>query len=203
MTVHRESIEWSDVWVTAANRTDQRRVLLVGDSIARSYYDGVNKLLSGRLACARLANSKCVCMPAFERELKFLLDDFDFAAIHFNNGLHGWDYTEAEYAAGLRSAFKYLRRRSPGGALIWASTTPVRRTDDLAKFDPRTERVKERNRIAADLCRRHGLPTDDLFALVQNRPDCYAPDGVHFNAQGQALLAGAVAQSIMDALNSV
>ncbi|MHB8974904.1 MAG: hypothetical protein ACYC4N_31125, partial [Pirellulaceae bacterium] len=39
----RERIEWADIWVTDADKNDLPRVLLIGDSITRGYFDGVEK----------------------------------------------------------------------------------------------------------------------------------------------------------------
>ena len=50
----RERIEWMDIWVTDADKNDLPRVLLVGDSITRGYFGGVEKQLQGKAYCARL-----------------------------------------------------------------------------------------------------------------------------------------------------
>lgn len=195
----RESIEWCDVWVAGADRPAARRALLIGDSIARSYHPVVQEQLGTAVACARLATSRCVCDPAFARELALVLDDYEYTVIHVNNGLHGWGYSEDEYATGLRRLFDALRRRCPDSTLIWASTTPVWQADEPTRLAPQTERVRERNRLAADICREYGMTVNDLFALTVDRPDCFAPDGVHFNKDGQTLLGAAVARHILSA----
>jgi hypothetical protein len=89
----RERIEWADIWVTDANKNDLPRVLLVGDSITRGYFAEVEKHLAGKAYCARLTTSKCVSDPSFADEVQLLLKHYNFAVIHFNNGLHGWGYT--------------------------------------------------------------------------------------------------------------
>ena len=63
----RESIEWSNIWISEANATGMSRALLVGDSIAQSYFDGVEKALKDRFLCARLATSKSICDPSFRK----------------------------------------------------------------------------------------------------------------------------------------
>ena len=77
--VHRENIEWCDIWVSGATGTTYPRVLLIGDSIARSYYPHVQKQLEGRYACARIASSKCVADPVYVRELELVLREYEFA----------------------------------------------------------------------------------------------------------------------------
>jgi lysophospholipase L1-like esterase len=191
----RESIEWCDIWVTQAKGGDLPRALLVGDSITRSYYQAVADSLRGRYACARLATSKCVGDPVLFEELDLLLSEYTFDVIHFNNGMHGWDYTEAAYASGLGSVLDRIRRDAPDARLILALTTPVRSGDAFAEIDEMTERVVERNRIASALAAQRGIEINDLFDVVIDHPE-YHSDRVHFNPQGQAALGSRVADAI-------
>ena len=69
-----ERIEWSDIWITDADRDELPRVLLVGDSIVRGYYDGVEKALAGKAACARYTTSKFLGNPDYAGELGLILD---------------------------------------------------------------------------------------------------------------------------------
>ncbi|OQB40561.1 MAG: hypothetical protein BWY06_01136 [Candidatus Latescibacteria bacterium ADurb.Bin168] len=198
MTIH-ERIEWRDIWVMGADDDTTPRVLLVGDSIARSYYDHVEAALRGRLLCARLTTSTSVCDPAMEKELALLLDDYRFAVIHFNNGLHGFGYNEAEYAAGLARVLDFVLTRSPQSRLIWASSTVFRRTDGSGGLDARTDRVRERNRLAAGIAAARNLPVNDLFAAVVDRPELFSGDGVHLNEAGQRVLGTQVVKAILAA----
>ena len=203
MKTKREAVEWCDVWVTGAADDHLPRVLLVGDSIARSYFPGVRDALAPRVACAYLATSRSVCDPAFERELALVLDDHAFAAIQFNNGLHGWDYDEATYGRRLREVLGFVAGRVGPGRLAWASSTPIRRRGALAELDARTPRVVERNRIATAVAADLGLPTHDLCAVVWDHPEYHAEDGVHFNAAGQRALAARVAEGVARMISGV
>ncbi len=194
--IRREYIEWRDMWVAGASEESLPRLLLVGDSITRSYYAQVEKELKGVFLCARLATSTCVCDTVFEKELALLMDDYRFAVIHFNNGLHGWDYDEASYAQGLGRVLDFILKCSPQSRLIWASSTPVRRSDDRNALDPKTERVRERNRLALELARKRTLPVNDLFGSVIDHPEYFSEDGVHFNPIGQGILGTQVAQAV-------
>lgn len=193
----REYIEWRDLWVTGANENKLPRVLFVGDSIVCSYFAKVEEELKGIFLCARMASSTSVCDKAFKKELDLLFADYRFAIIHFNNGLHGWDNDEVSYKKGLRDVLDFCTRRSPQSRLIWASSTPMRRTDDLAALEAKTERVRERNRIAFEIATKRNLPINDLFACVIDHPEYTAPDGVHFNADGQRVLGKQVAQMVL------
>ena len=158
----RERIEWLDIWVTNATKNDLPRVLFVGDSITRGYFGEAEKQLQGTAHCARLATSKCVADPSFADELQLLLKQYDFDVIHFNNGLHGWGYTEEEYRAGLEECLGTINKHAPDAKLVWAATTPVRQAGELETFGERNERARARNRIAAELMEQRKIPTNDL-----------------------------------------
>lgn len=197
----RERIEWLDTWVTDADKTDLPRVLLVGDSITRGYFKGVEKHLEGKAYCARLTTSKCVSDPTFNDDLKLMLKQYSFAVIHFNNGLHGWGYTEDQYREGLKKTVLAVKESEGDSTLIWATTTPVREKTDLQMFGERTDRVKVRNKLAAEIMAEQHIPTDDLFRLVADHAEWTSGDGVHFNGQGNEALAKQVAASVLAQLS--
>ncbi len=192
----RERIEWCDIWITNAEHTDLPRVLLIGDSIVRGYFAGVEKALEGQANCARLTTSRCICDPVFFDELTLLLAQYRFDVIHFNNGLHGWEYTEDQYKAAFPRLLDTLQQQARGAKLIWTTTTPVRHREALGELSETTDRVRQRNAIAAGFVEPLGLPVNDLFALVIDHPEYYSPDGVHFNADGIRAQAQKVAQTI-------
>jgi len=196
----RERIEWADIWVTDADKDDLPRVLLIGDSITRGYFDEVEKRLSGKAYCARLTTSKCVSDPSFLDEVQLLLKHYRFSVVHFNNGLHGWGYTEQQYRNGLLSLMDTFQKHAADAKSIWATTTPMRDRDDPSRISERTVRVKVRNRIAAKLMQERGIPTDDLYGLVESHPDWHSGDGVHFNGKGKEAQAKQVAQSVLKCL---
>lgn len=198
----RERIEWIDIWVTDADKDDLPRVLFVGDSITRGYFGGVEKHLAGKACCARLTTSKCVSDPTFNDDLLLLLKQYRFSVIHFNNGLHGWGYTEDQYRDGLLRTVAAVKEYAGDARFIWATTTPMRESSDLQKFAERTERVKERNKLAAEIIKENGVSTNDLFELVKDHADWTSPDGVHFNGQGNEALAKQVAESVAACLTA-
>ena len=198
--VVRENIEWLDVWVPGADAHDLPRVLLVGDSITRGYGPEVERKLQGKAHVARLATSKSVGDPALPAEVSLLLGQYHFDVIHFNNGMHGWGYTEDDYARHFSELVETLKKGAKGARLIWATTTPVREPSKPEQLAPRTERVRARNKIAAEVAARENIPVDDLFALVEDHPEYYSRDGVHFNPQGVSAEAAQVAQKVLDAL---
>jgi hypothetical protein len=200
-SVKREDTEWTYIWLPHLTRTDLPRVLLVGDSICNSYYDAVAGELQGKALVAKLATSSSLGDPALLDQVKFLVTNYKFAAIHFNNGLHGYGYSDAEYAGDIPKLLKIIRQHSPGTKLIWATTTPQRKpAPKVSELHEENRIVLARNKIVVRVAAREAIPVDDLYSLVENHPEYWGGDGVHFNPEGQAVLAKQVAKTILDAL---
>ncbi|MBN9521840.1 SGNH/GDSL hydrolase family protein [bacterium] len=200
--VVRENIEWLDVWIPGNSVKDQPRVLLVGDSITRGYYKTVEDRLKGKTVVCRLATSKSLGDPGLLDEVRLVLGQAKFDVVHLNNGMHGWGYTEAEYAKALPELVAAVRKGAPGAKLVWAHTTPVRVSGKTDQVDAKTERVKARNTAAAAVMAKESIPVNDLFAAVADHPDLFSNDGVHFTAKGSAALGEQVAAHVLKALGT-
>ena len=198
----REEIEWLDVWVPGNSNKQLPKVLLIGDSMARAYYREVEEKLKGKAVVGRLTTSKSLGDPAYLAEVKLILSQTRFDVVHFNNGLHGPGYTEAEYAAALPELLTTIRTGAPGARLIWATSTPVRVADKLNTLSEQNERSKRRNALAAQVMAKESIPINDLFTLVAEKPEWYSRDGVHLNAKGVTALASQVADIIRPFLQS-
>lgn len=194
--VVREDIEWLDVWMPDTNVHDLPRVLLIGDSITRAYNKPVEARLKGKAYVSRIATSKSLGDPVLLEEVTLVLRQQKFDVIHFNNGMHGFDYTEEEYATAWPRLLALLRRYQPQAKLIWATTTDVRVKDQINQVAPRTDRVIRRNALTVSLAQKQNIPIDDLFTLVKDHPEYHVADGVHFNPQGVEVQAAQVAASI-------
>ena len=68
------------------------------------------------------------------------------------------------------------------------------------QLDPKTDRVKARNKSAAEVMAKEKVPTNDLFALVVEKPDWFSNDGVHLNAKGSTAVGEQVAAEVQKAL---
>ena len=198
----REGIEWCDIWIPHANETSLPRVLLIGDSITRDYFPEVERRLAGRAYVARLSGPAFLADPVMLKQLDMVLSTGQFAVIHFNNGMHGWQHTEAEYAAAFPQYLAAIQRGAPGAKLIWASTTPLKVSPVKPKLgEASDERVAARNAIAREQVVAAGLAVDDLHAAVAGHPE-YHSDNVHFNPQGIAVEGAQVAAAVEKALAS-
>jgi hypothetical protein len=189
-----EITEWT--WEVRPDHVDQKlpNVLLVGDSITRNYFPEVQHELSGRANVYLFSASTSLGDPRLARQLNEFaaLEGVTFSVVHFNNGMHGWAYSEKEYAASFPDYLATLRKIAGGAHLVWASTTPVRKDDPLG---PSNGRIKGRNTEALQIVSRDSIDVDDQHALMLRYPNLYLDD-VHFNPEGSILQGKQVVRSV-------
>jgi lysophospholipase L1-like esterase len=190
-----EKIEWTWTDRPEAPLSTLPNVLLVGDSITRGYYPATAKELDGVANVYLFATSASSGDKRLPGQLRdyFAMMGLKFAVIHFNNGMHGWGYTEQEYARGLPGMISALRKGAPHARLVWASTTPV--LHDSTKGESTNARIDERNRLTAEIMVREGIALDDQHALMLKHADLHNGD-VHFTDAGYAVQAEQVARSV-------
>ena len=193
-----EKIEWT--WEVRPPQPDPKlpNVLLLGDSITRAYYPAVVTHLANKANVYLFATSAAIGDPRLPHQIaEFIkMEAVPFRVIHFNNGMHGWDYTEAQYKAAFPSLIQELRADAPRASLIWTTTTPVRKDADSGATNPR---VEARNAIAKAIVTPQGIPIDDQHQLMTSHRDQYQDD-VHFNPQGSEEQAAQAASIIETAL---
>lgn len=197
----REGMEWANFWWEHAPDKTLPRVLLIGDSITNQYKGEVQKLLAGKANVDMMATSANILDPQFTAAVKLAIGDYKHAVIHFNNGLHGFHLTDAEYEAGLRALVALFRELEPQAKLIWASNTPVvdpKQVDTLAGGNATVlRRNASADRVMAEL----GIPINDLYTPSVGHPEYRNPgDGYHYNQQGKTVQAAAVTKVVSEAL---
>lgn len=198
-TLIRERIEWVRTWVPDSDQTELSvpRVLLVGDSIVMGYGQKASDVLGDSVSLAWVGTSRFPADPAYLDEIKLVLKYTNFDAIHFNNGLHGFGYSEEAYAEHLNRVVPELMQYSGGAKWMLCNSTPVRVANQLDQYrEDRNERVKVRNQAMAALAQKLSLPMTDLFAAMEGRPELYSQDGTHFNEAGQKVQGELVAKTI-------
>lgn len=190
-----EKIEWT--WADRPEHPNENlpNVLLLGDSITRAYYPETAKELEGVANVYLFATSCSSGDPRLLGQVNEYLKmaGVPFSVVHFNNGMHGWGYSEAQYSGGLPGLMLALRTQAPKARLIWATTTPIRK--DAPDVGRTNARIDERNRLAAVVTRRDRVSVDDQHALMMEHQDMHEDD-VHFSKEGSALQAKAVAASV-------
>lgn len=193
-----EEVEWT--WEVRPSQVDAKlpNVLLVGDSITRNYYPEVQRQLAGVANVYLFATSASVGDPRLARQLEEFasMEKVPFKVVHFNNGMHGWTYSEDEYKSAFPSLMNELHTIAPAASLIWATITPVKGESSPG---PTNARIDARNRIALAFVSKAGIPVDDEHELMTHRADQYE-DNVHFNTAGAVIQGQQVAQLLRASL---
>lgn len=198
-----EQIEWT--WEVRPLHPNPKlpNVLLLGDSISRNYYPEVKKDLAGMANVYLMATSICVGDPRLPVEIAEFnrMENVHFAVVHFNNGMHGWAYSEAQYREGFPSYLRSVRDLvGKHGVLIWANTTPVKPHANAGGAT--NARIDARNNIARPFVQAAGIPIDNQHDLMMKHQDLHE-DPVHFNPKGAAIQGDQVAATIRVALKKL
>lgn len=195
-----EEIEWT--WEVRPQRVDSRlpNVLLLGDSITRNYFPRVSSDLIGIANVYLMASSTSVGDPRLPHQIAEFaaMQGVPFAVVHFNNGLHGWGYTELQFEAGFPDFLRALSMLPGHGKLTWAAITPVKPEATTGATNPR---IDARNAIARSFVEQMGIPIDDQHGLMMHHLDLYE-DSIHFNTTGADIMGDQAAASIKQALQS-
>jgi lysophospholipase L1-like esterase len=190
-----EEIEWT--WEVRPPHPNPKlpNVLLLGDSLSRNYFTQVTKDLAGVANVYLMASSTSVGDPRLPREIREFaaMEHVLFRIVHFNNGMHGWGYTEAQYKAAFPEFLRTVRSLiGSNSGLIWATTTPVK---PQAFNGATNDRVDARNTIARTFVDAAHIPIDDQHALMMQHRNLYQ-DTVHFNTAGSNLMGDQAAAII-------
>lgn len=192
-----EDIEWTDNWLLGAGKTDKPQILMIGNSITRGCYPTVRDAFEGRAYVSRLCNSKCLGDPGFWDDLKAVLKHHKYDIIQFNNGLHGFGYSEEVYEKNFPKFIKTIKKYQPQAKLIWATSTPTW-TPDIKQYSSVIERIKKRNEIALKYINKYGIEVNDLWTTAINHPEYFVGnDGCHPNKEGWKALGSQVV-SVME-----
>jgi hypothetical protein len=194
-----EEIEWT--WEVRPPHPDPHlpNVILLGDSISRNYYAEVTKDLEGVANVYLMASSTCVGDPRLPHQIAEFaaMEDVRFRVAHFNNGMHGWNYSESEYKAAFPEFLHAVRSLvERGGTLIWASTTPVRANQSSGASN---HRIEDRNGIALAILKPEGVLIDEQHTLMMQHGDLHEDD-VHFNPAGARIQGDQAAATIRSVL---
>ena len=131
------------------------------------------------------------------KNLDVWLGEGKWDVIHFNFGIHDRATPAADYVKRLEEIVTRLEKT--GAKLIWASTTPI--PDNPAQKQT-AQSIVEKNALAAEVMKKHGIPTDDLFAAMTPRlAEFQPPLDVHFTGAGYDFLGATVGAAILGRLN--
>ena len=166
------------------------RVLLIGDSISRGYTMPVRRMLKGKVNVHR-APENCGKTSNGLRKLDTWLGNGRWDLLHFNFGIHDRKLNPEDYADRLEMIVERLKPATD--RLVFAMSTPIAKEDEM--YIPGSS--ARSNKIARKIMKRHGIPVNDLHALMlpklkeyQNPRDC------HFTLEGYEVIGRQVADVI-------
>lgn len=195
-TTTRECIEWISIrWHEEEATAGLSRVLLVGDSIVVGHGTILSDMLKGKFGVDYFATSRIVSDRDYLPELEFMLKKYRYAMIIFNNGLHGIEVEDPIYAEGLERVMRYLSKQTR--QLAWRNNTPCFPAPGRPSAIAWSDRVPKRNALALEVAEKLGVPAIDAYSLFKDKPELSSDDGVHFNLEGNTLLAQKEADHII------
>lgn len=182
----------SSAWDFVKDDPKLPRVLLIGDSVSRGYTQPARKFLEGKANVHR-APANCGPTASGLKNLDVWLGEGKWDVIHFNFGIHDRATPAADYVKRLEEIVGRLEKT--GAKLIWASTTPI--PDNPAQKQTAAS-IVEKNALAAEVMKKHGIPTDDLFAAITpHLAKLQNPNDVHFSGAGYDFLGAQVGEAIL------
>lgn len=195
--VRREEIEWLNYWIEAAN-SEKKRILLIGDSVARQYRKTLNDILASRGYVVDLvATSYGMTDPLLYEELFHFINvvHYNYEAIVFQLGAHhGYDIEcknskkdKELYEFHLRKILKMLANEKI--QLITVAGTPEREIDEKGEnIENHNGEICKRNEILSEISNqekyvfidlyeymiKHKFEQVDLFHYVRSSDECIA-----------------------------
>jgi hypothetical protein len=188
-----EEIEWT--WEVRPQRADPKFPnVLLGDSITSNYFPQVTEDLRGVADVYLMASSTSVGAPRLSHQIaEFAATQrVSFAVVHFNNGMHGWGYTDHN------SSLNFPRSFEPFGPFRVAASSYGPPSLQSSQRQPAAPPIPTSTRgvpSAQAFMEAEKIPVDDQHALLTQHPDLYE-DGVHFNKVGSAIMGGQAATII-------
>jgi hypothetical protein len=185
----------SNAWDFVQDDPKLPRVLLIGDSVSRGYTQPTRVTLTGKANVHR-APANCGPTASGLKHLDVWLGAGKWDVIHFNFGIHDRATPAADYVKRLEEIVARLEKT--GAKLIWASTTPI--PDNPAQKQT-AQSVVDKNALAAEVMKKHGIPTDDLFgAMTPRLKEFQPPLDVHYTGAGYDFLGAKVGESVLAVL---
>lgn len=185
-----ETFEWDNPWWEHTENRTSPRFLYIGDSISRGTVFPLNAQGAGEILFDNFSTSKALDNPFFEPSLElFMSQQIRCDGIVFNNGLHGWHLSDAEYEEGFGKMLGFLKKRGVPVYILLTTFLP----DD----PERNEKVISRNAAACRAGESFGCGIIDLYEV--SKTECaglYCGDGVHLKTGGYEKLAAKILETV-------
>ena len=190
-----EKYEWDYPWWEQTGNDEGKRILYIGDSISCGTRTVATKLSENKYLFDGFGSSKGIDNPYFaESVLLFARQQGKREAVLFNNGLHGWHLSTAEYKENYEKMINFLMAEFKNTPLVLLLTTDDRDNAEKQKT------IVERNAVVLALAEKYALPVLDLYKISKEHADLHT-DCVHFNPEGYKYIAEAIINKLDEILN--
>lgn len=190
----REKIEWLNYWIESANEEKTNRILILGDSVARSYRPILNRLVQGEgYVVDLLAMSYSIFDSSLINEIEHFIESigYQYNYIIFNLGAHHGYSAEIKnnkelqkrYFQILEDILRLLSRQTIH--IITVSGTPERIDDAEAN----NNEIQSRNNILKSVSCKNGYQYVDLYSQLYDNKMFPLVDLFHFNDNGYEHIA--------------
>jgi len=182
------------------------KILLLGDSIRMSYQPLVAKKLGDRADVVGPSDNCQYSLYTLSSLDRWVNQLGKPDIVHWNNGIRDVGHNPNRYPVQIpldmyRANLEFILKRLKGWTphVLWATSTPVH---PQRPFRPdvwswRNDEIERYNAAAAELMRSHGVPINDLHAIVLAHVDEYlAADQLHLSDAGKEACAEAVVRAV-------
>lgn len=198
-------------WIHYESQEGNKKILIIGDSILWGSHRYIEKALPDGFALTTVTTAHGVSDEQFVGSIAMLatLNDTDYEAVYFNNGLHARGQSAEEYERNYDRVLNELTEAIPAKKWILGLSTPIsdKQTDawdHTAPIDNRqieslqkaNELVREFNEKVIRIAKQRGLPYYDAYAFMEGRNELKV-DPYHYSLEGRELLANAVCTYIL------
>ena len=218
--LHSNGHGWKFDASSRKNTENLPRVLLIGDSICAGYKNTViNNLLDRVIVDAWIHPYHLGYLRKspnlLTEKLGEILRNSRYAVITFNIGLHGLDgrVKESEWGGLLEKLTKFLQTHAPESELFWVTITPLtlpdgRTVEERKKALPwksglnpeRNPEIVRRNAIAAEVMKKMGVETIDIYTPAARHSELAWGDIFHWDWKMYALMGYRISKKIDDFL---
>lgn len=197
----REEVEWLNYWIQDANDRDKKRILLLGDSVARGYRRTLNTMLqTEHCAVDLLAASYSVLDHSLLEELEHFVSTigYDYQSIVFQMGFHHGYWVKCkenkeDYDAYYRQLEKILNvLQKLNCNMITVSSTP----ENTNYPDANNEELKVRSSILQNVSEKYGYPFVDLYHTLYDNKEFAMADIVHYEEKGYEYIAHRISNAL-------
>lgn len=190
----KETYEWITSWCDHAPSTDMPRILLIGDSIVRSYETLVREDLRDVCYVDFISTSYGLDNPIYKKIVGEMARNSDYALILFNFGLHAAHINARSYASRYAKMVDELLKCAP---VIPILTTTVYKNGKNKLDTVWKKKCADRNGAVLKIAEERKLSICDLFTVCAEIPyEMRSPDGYHFKDDGKRILANKVTETI-------